>query len=134
MIVQDFYISKYDWNVRIYYAIDTVFSDEIIEELINLDCSKEEFEEFYEIMKNFDYNNGFTFSNPKYKSSLLLIGVASSADEFLSTLIHEIGHLVMHIAESSGIDPFGEELQYLNGGIARAAFAVAKHFLCDNCR
>ena len=39
----------------------------------------------------------------------------------------------MHIAEALGIDPFGEELQYLAGKIGRKTYPVARMYLCSRC-
>ena len=40
----------------------------------------------------------------------------------------------MHIAEYYNIDPYSEELQYLQGKIGQEMFPIAKNFLCENCR
>jgi hypothetical protein len=40
----------------------------------------------------------------------------------------------MHIAETDGMDIFGEEFQYLTGEIGKQMFPVAKKFMCDHCR
>ena len=39
----------------------------------------------------------------------------------------------LHIAEALGIDPFGEELQYLAGEIGRKTYPVARIYLCSRC-
>ena len=33
-----------------------------------------------------------------------------------------------------GIDPYGEEAQYLSGYVGQKMFPVAKKFLCEHCR
>ena len=36
--------------------------------------------------------------------------------------------------QQKGIDPYGEEFQYMSGDIAKRMFPVAKRFMCDCCR
>ena len=62
-----------------------------------------------------------------------MIGRASSVFEFQNTYDHEKGHVTMHIAKALGIDPFGEELQYLAGDIGRKTYPVARMYLCAGC-
>lgn len=38
MIVQDFYIPKYDWEVRVYYAVDCYYTGRIIADLRRVGC------------------------------------------------------------------------------------------------
>ena len=40
----------------------------------------------------------------------------------------------MHICSAYGIDPFGEEYQYLTGEIGQKMFKIARRFLCEHCR
>ena len=35
---------------------------------------------------------------------------------------------------SRGIDPYGEQQQYLSGEIGQRMFPVARRFLCEHCR
>lgn len=49
-----------------------------------------------------------------------------------------LNHIIMfnskdHIAKALGIDPFGEELQYLAGDIGRKTYPVARMYLCAGC-
>jgi len=133
-MIQDFYIEKYDWYVRVYYSADKSYSNDIIEDIISIGCCKDELTDVISFIKRMSYNSGFTYSNPDYKSSVLVIGKTTSGAEFQDTFDHEKGHLAMHITESFDIDPFSEEYQYLVGSIGRKMYPVAKLYLCDNCR
>ena len=79
-------------------------------------------------------NVGLTVSSFREKSSVVVIGVTDSPEEFNSTYDHEKGHLAMHICIEYGIDPFSEEFQYLVGEIGRQLFKVARYFLCEECK
>lgn len=76
-------------------------------------------------------NIGLTFTNPLIQRTIVVIGDTTSHKEFQNTLDHEKGHVVMHIAERCGIDPYSEELQYLAGSLGEKLFPVAQCFLCD---
>lgn len=79
-------------------------------------------------------NTGLTYSNPRYRESVMVIALTSSPEEFQNSFDHEKGHLVKHISQAFGIDPYGEEEQYLSGDIGQLMFPVAKQFLCEHCR
>lgn len=134
MIVQDIYLKKYNWNIRVYYAVHEYFISNILIDLIALNCDKESFFRIKNLMESKKNNIGFTYSNLEKKASLMLIGITDSADEFQSTFDHEKGHLAMHICKAFDIEPFSEEYQYLTGEIGKQLFKEAKNFLCEHCR
>lgn len=86
------------------------------------------------MLRGEQYNTGITYSNFKYKCSVVVIGLTTSAEQFQNTFDHEKGHLAMHISSALNIAPQGEEFQYLTGEIGQAMFKAAKRFLCDDCR
>ena len=132
MIRQDVYLEKWDWYVMIYYAVDTYYMDEILEELEMIGCNYTD--EIEEDLTQHPYNNGLTYSNLKRRVSLVVIGLTETPDEFQNTYDHEKGHLAMHIAETDNMDVFGEEFQYLAGEIGKQTFPIARRFMCEHCR
>ena len=62
------------------------------------------------------------------------VGLTTSADEFANTYDHEKGHLVRHISQHLGLEPYGEQEQYIAGYVSQQMFSVAKSFLCEHCR
>ena len=60
--------------------------------------------------------------------------LTSTPEEFQNSWDHEKGHLCRHISKAFGIDPYGEEAQYLSGYVGQKMFPVAKKFLCEHCR
>ena len=115
-----------------FYAVDTYYMDEILDELENIGCTyADEIEEDLTINP---YNNGLTYSNIRARVSLIVIGLTETPDEFQNTYDHEKGHLAMHIAETDHMDVFGEEYQYLTGEIGKQTFPIAKRFMCEHCR
>lgn len=134
MIVQEFTIDDYDWKVKIYYSMSYYPLEEIIKDLNDLGCSSDDIEETVELLENKKYDTGVTHSNIYKRESIIIISPSSSAEEFFNTIIHEIGHITMHICIADNMDPFSEELQYLSGYIGKEAFKVCESLLCNKCR
>ena len=116
----------------VYYAVDTYYMDEILDELEMIGCTYAD--EIEEDLTQQPYNNGLTYSNMRRRVSLIVIGLTETPDEFQNTYDHEKGHLAMHIAEEDRMDVFGEEFQYLTGEIGKQTFPIAKRFMCEHCR
>jgi len=63
-------------------------------------------------------NSGFTYTNSDIHTSILVVNVSSSVDEYINTFNHEKNHVEMHICEEYDIDPYSEEAAYLSGELA----------------
>ena len=134
MFIQNIYLKDWDWCVKVYYAVDTFYIPEIIEDLKDLHCSSRRIKQIEMDLTQSPYNNGLTYSNFKDRCSVVVIGLTKSPEEFQNTFDHEKGHLAMHIGECDNIDIFGEEFQYLTGEIGKSMFPIAKRFMCEHCR
>ena len=134
MIIQDIYLKDYNWNIRVYYAVDRYYIPEILNDLLLINCDEDSFLRISNLMEAEHLNIGFTYSNTEKRASIMLIGITGSADEFQSTFDHEKGHLAMHISSALHIEPFSEEYQYLTGEIGKQLFKEAKNFMCEHCR
>lgn len=134
MIIQDIYLENYDWCVRVYYAVTEYYINNILMDLLELECDKDVFFNVKSLMESHTKNVGFTYTNADKRESLILIGVTTDASEFQNTYDHEKGHLAIHISKALGINPYSEEYQYLTGEIGRQMFVEAHKLLCDDCR
>lgn len=134
MIIQEIYLPEYRWKIKVYYAVDAYYSEDILEELIEYNPTVEEYHRIMESMYNYEYNTGFTFTDFTNQKSLVVIGLTTSPSEFQNTFDHEKGHLAMHIAQYYNINPFSERYQYLTGDIGKKLFKVARKFLCSHCK
>jgi hypothetical protein len=75
-------------------------------------------------------NQAFTYSNGR--RTVIWIGKTTSAEEFINSMIHELRHLVDHIAEYYSLDN-NEAVGYLSGD---AAFMLAEDIcehVCGHC-
>ena len=70
-------------------------------------------------------NSGFTFSNNDLKMSVMAISNASSVEQWLDTLVHEIDHLQKTICDYYDVALGTEESAYLQGYIMRMCVRAA---------
>ena len=134
LLGQEFTLNQWDWRVRVFYVVDLIPIDFIIEELYGIGCSKEDVQSAIYVLDSEDDNRGITFSNDQKRESIIVIGETTCPAQFSNSFDHEKLHLAMHIARTDDIDPFSEELAYLVGEIGLQTFPVAKRFLCEHCR
>ena len=134
MIVQDFYIGRVGWHVKVFYSVTCYYVHEILNSLRKIGCKGRVLEDAYRSLYNCDLDTGLTYSNTHARESVIVIAKSSSAAEFNNSLQHEQRHLERHITESLGIDPNSEEAAYIAGDIAGEMFSHARHLMCDNCR
>ena len=134
LLAQDFNLEDWNWKVRVFYIVDTIPIDFILEELESIGSTADDLEAATITLDGNLENKGLTFSNVFTRESIIVIGVASCPAEFQHTFDHEKLHLAMHIAREDNIDPYSEELAYLVGDIGYNMFPVAKKFLCEHCR
>ena len=134
MIRQEIYIPKYDWRVRIYYAVTTYWAGRILSDMERIGCRSVELAKAWRNLRSGDLNTGLTYSNYQTGETVMVISLTSSPEEFLNSWEHEKKHLARHIEQAYGIDPFGEEAAYLEGTIAQKMFPVARKFICEHCR
>ena len=134
ILAQEFTLTKWDWRVRVFYVVDLIPIDFIIEELYGIGCTEKDVDNAVEVLGSEKDNRGITFSNDEKRESIVVIGETSCPAQFSNSFDHEKLHLSMHIARVDNIDPFGEELAYLAGEIGFQTFPIAKRFLCEHCR
>lgn len=134
MIVQEFTLDKYDWKVKIYYAVSFYPIENIVGDLVDLECEDEDILIVESSMKDGVMDFASTHSNLLQRKTIMIFGMSSSASEFANSLAHEVGHLASHISIADNINPFGEEIQYLAGDITQQMFDVTERFLCEHCR
>lgn len=95
---------------------------------------EEVMEQAEELMRTCDYNCGFTYSNDDRRKSVIMIGPTESEPEFVDTLIHEIHHVAVAVADSIGAALGGETPAYISGDVARALSDIICRFGCGKCR
>lgn len=134
MIVQDFYLKRYKWHVRVYYAVHRYRTADIVRDLRDAGCSGRQLRSAWENLRSGDLNTGITYSNFGKGETVMVISLTSTSAEFLNSWMHEMLHLCRHVSAAFGINPYGEEAAYLSGDVAQKMFPVASKLLCEHCR
>lgn len=135
MILQDIYLDRIDWHVRVYHAVDAFWALEILEDLIALGCKGEELKAAKRNLWSGLPNNGITFTNPEKRRTLMVVGFTSNGAEYWNTLDHEKQHLLDHVGSALSLSPHGETIAYVSGEFMREVYySDAKSLLCDTCR
>ena len=131
----DVHIEKYDWHLRVFYAVTCYHVGEIMLSLKDIDCPESIQNRVQENLMRCDMDTGFTYSNKKLRSTVMVIGLHSSHAEFLNSFEHELRHLVDDIAETFGLDMGGEQVAYLTGDLNSLLWKdIHEVICCCNCK
>lgn len=134
MVRTTLYLKKYDWTVYAYIAVHEYYTYEILERMRTIGAGIDDIQRAHANLVGGNIDNGLAYSNINERKTVLVIGLTSSAMQFMNSMVHEIRHLQQHIANSFMIDENSEEVCYMCGDIAMALFPYCKRMLCDNCR
>lgn len=122
-----------DWTIKFYFSFDIYDKEQILDALFWADAPNSLISKVSKNIDSESLNEGFCFSNPSLRRSVVAVGKTSTGPEFMNTTIHEIAHVAMHIAEEDGIDPYSEELAYLMGDISHDISYVVCELSCPHC-
>ena len=131
MIIQRFYIDKYDWQVVVLYEVGYCDTDYVIGILSQICNDKNTIKTAFKNVSNGNPNTGFTYSDLSECRTLMVIGKTTSNYELINTIVHEANHLQSHIATAYNIDEKGEEVCYLIGNIVKTMFEVFRKIICS---
>ena len=134
MIVRKIHIPEADWNVCMYFALDTYYVEDIMQSLCDIGCDSQRARQAYENMMADKKNTGFTYSNYRNRESVMVVSKTTSASEMFNTTIHELVHLASHIAHACDYEPTGETIAYIIGDLAKEIYPDISHLLCEECR
>ena len=131
MIERELYIGR--WHADFLFS-DGNYDDELVlTRLYDIDAPIYIMQEVNRLMDSCDANCGFTYTNPEMFEALVVVGPTTSGDEFVDTLVHEVHHLAVAIADSLDIDLESETPAYIAGDSARELAGVVCKFGCDRC-
>lgn len=130
MIEQGFQIGNRDWWVMVYYNAQTPDDFRKIEgTLMASGCSDRSIAEAIDNLKG--WNRGYTFTNLKTKTSIMVMGKATSPEQMFDSIVHEMKHLAEHIGEYYDVDSRSELSAYLQGEVGRKMWPAAAMALCE---
>lgn len=114
------------WRVDVFIE-DGYHPDVVMECLEDMGAENDILENAHGLIVENKPNQAFTYSNGR--RTCIYIGWTTSPQEFINSMIHEIRHLVDHIAEYYGLDN-NEAVGYLSGD---AAFLLAEDICEHGC-
>lgn len=121
------------WRVEFVFAPDGYDKDEVLSRLLHLGASEEDRDRIKAVIDNKELNTGFTFVSPYSYDILVAIGPASSGEQFVNTISHEIHHLAVTVIDSLDLDLTGESPAYLAGDTIQTLMDVICHYGCSRC-
>ena len=107
------------WHVCFIFAPTGYDDNAILDILYDLDASDYILVKAGKKLREARPNEGFTFANQAMREALVVIGPTTSGGEFVNTLVHEVHHLAVAVADSLGIDLESETPAYIAGDSAR---------------
>lgn len=78
-------------------------------------------------------NEGFAYSNPYLREAVIVVGPATSGEQYLNSIVHEIHHHSVAIADELGTDLKGEVPAYIAGDTAEVLVDIICMLGCG-CR
>lgn len=128
MRVQRFVYSKYNWNIVVYYGVDATNELDVSIMLTSLKANRKQ--KRYAINTIKHYNQGFTCSNYRLRTSFVSISKTTSKEEFINTIAHEAKHVVDDICTANDMNYTGEPPAYMLGELMMIMFKVFRKYLC----
>lgn len=116
------------WDVIVYYLVNKHNIDFIIKDLKRIQCKNKYIQKSVDILLN-NYNTGMTYTNPKYRTTIVCISKYTSNDQFINTIVHESKHVQSHICNYFNIDEESEQAAYLIGHITQQMYKIFKNML-----
>lgn len=128
-------VRLYGWTITWFFVNREFPWSEIVDLLEETGASASTLRRAEEKMRRHPLNEGFTYSHPLRRESVVVIGPVSSGSEFVNTFTHEVAHLCRDMAQSLGIDPCGgEDIAYLAGDLVATVSDIVCRQSCDCCR
>ena len=121
------------WRVDFLFCTKKYEKRKILSLLSFMDATDEVLDLTSDIIDSDIKNTGFTYCNPMRYRALVVIGPVSSGKEFIDTLVHEVHHLAVAIADNLGIDLDSETPAYIAGDAARDLAETICRLGCDRC-
>lgn len=122
-----------DWTIRFLFSFDKSDRVRVLESLFWANAPNSIISQVSENIRAGRLNEGFCFSQPSLRRTVLGVGLAESGPEVLDSMVHEIFHICQHISMEDAIDPYSEELAYLAGDISREVSDVVCELSCPKC-
>lgn len=122
-----------NWTIRFLFSFDKGDKATVVDSLLWAQAPDSIIHRVMENLNAERLNEGFCFSQPSLRRTVLGTGAAESGPEVLNTMVHEIIHICQHISMEDGMGPYGEKFAYLGGDIAREVSDIVCELTCPRC-
>ena len=113
------------WQVTAIYLPREEHMPMVAEALERIGCPWEDVEKTVWLLSNM-WNKGATYSNMGRRRSVMVIGKATSWEQFFDTVLHEVKHVGDDIVMAYDVMNYGEPPAYLHGYIGRQMAPVIR--------
>lgn len=119
------------WGIIFIYDYDFMDIDELAAILDSFGASDKDIRKAMSIL--YSTNSGMTISRSDLTMSVIIISEATSVEQFMDTLVHEIDHVQDAIDELYGVEQGSEESAWLQGYIMRGISRALKEdgIICE---
>lgn len=121
------------WEVEFYFAEKQYDTKVVLDRMYSFGADAPTLKKALSLMEDGGKNTGFTFTNPYERLAIIVIGPTTSGKEFQNTVVHEIHHLAVAIADDLGIDLEDETPAYIAGDSVMALAEVLCEMGCTHC-
>lgn len=121
------------WTILFLFSFDQYDADRIHDALLWVDAPNSIISQVERNVQSGRLNEGFTYSEPSARRTVVAVGKTSTGPEFMNTTVHEMVHAALHIAREDKIDPYSEELAYLIGDITHEVSDIVCELSCPHC-
>lgn len=118
---QTIYLTKYQWQITIFYNVKKQDVYNVIKELEDNHASDKVRRDVFNLLCGDRPNEGFTYTNARDRKSVVAIGFVDSIYEWIDTIEHEGRHVIQSICDYYGINPSSEEAAYIEGHLFKQA-------------
>ena len=108
------------WGVLAYYDVRQADLGELADTLENFGCKGEKLRHAISVLSH--KNNALTYTDESAKMSVVAIAEATSREQAMNSVAHELHHLVAHICDYYNVSHNGEDAAYLQGYITQKIF------------
>ncbi len=131
MIWQTIDIDGY-WLATVIYVPQHRDMPSVAEALSSLGCTDNDISNVWHLVTR-QWNKGFTWSNPRRRRSITIIGRATDWPQFFNTILHETKHLVDEITAAYDVMNYGEPPAYLQGFLGQSMAPAIRRIVCPCC-
>lgn len=121
------------WTVYFFFAPEGYDEEELLELLYDLDAPDHIMVQASRKIKAGRPNEGFAYTNPFRREAVIVVGPAVSGEQYLNSIVHEIHHQSVAMADEMEADLKGEVPAYIAGDTAEVLVDVICMLGCG-CR